>query len=118
MNLQALINSYRKKWIADGQWVDPDVKDALCFAVTEIGEALDAMLRLQHFVRNNPIQEGHGMLVPTRGIAVECFDAIMMLTIAVDLLGEDVETVGKLKLGLMDTKRRAWKEVKEELDGQ
>ena len=45
-----------------------------------------------------------------RIIAVECFDAIMMLTIAVDLLGEQVAVVGRLKLALMDAQRRKEKE--------
>jgi len=100
-SLQATIKQYRQRWSAAGQWKDPGVTDAVLFAMTELGEATDQLIRLKKagYTRNNDRDATADKL------ATELFDCIMMCTIALDELGVDLETVAAAKLEKMDRKR-------------
>jgi len=88
-DLQSKIAEYRRGWIRKGQYVEPNLTDALDF------------MRLSNYVRNN--DEG----CPTKeDIAIEVFDAIMMGCVALDLLGFDLDEVADKKLKIMDDKRK------------
>lgn len=107
MNLQQTIGMYRQKWMHLGQWQDPSINDALDFAAEELGEAFRVFNKMKRgYVRNNP-----GEAVTANDLVTECFDCIMMLTIAIDLLGFSLDDVATRKLHLMDTKREAKNEV-------
>lgn len=100
MDLQALINQYRAKWLEAGQWQDPTVEEALMFAASELGEAFDAHLRLKGgFVRNNERAAGEDRL------AEEIWDFIFMGIIALDQMGHNLRATALNKLGKMDGKR-------------
>ena len=100
-DLQSKIAEYRQGWIRKGQYVEPNLTDALDFMVSEVAEAIDKRLRLSNYVRNN--DEG----CPTKeDIAIEVFDAIMMGCVALDLLGFDLDEVADKKLKIMDDKRK------------
>jgi len=82
MDQQALIDLYRGYFEYRGmKW--PDVRDAVDFAVTEIGETVDALKRQQEgWVRHNERDRDLGM---------EITQAIMMLMIALDGAEVDLE---------------------------
>ena len=101
MNIQERVRAHRQKWIAAGQWQDPDLTDCLDFMATEVAEAIDKRLRTsERYTRNTKKR------VPTPiEIGTEIFDAIMMGCIALDLLDLDLERIAEEKLTLMDDKR-------------
>ena len=101
MTLQEQIRQYRQAWASRGKWQDPDTGEAIMFALTELGEAADAYLRLKGgFVRNNDREAGRDKLL------TELFDTVMMCIIAIDLEGGNLEQVAQDKLYLMDAKRQ------------
>jgi hypothetical protein len=107
MDLQTVIREHRKRWIEAGQWEEPNLTDCLDFMMTEVAEAIDKRLRLSAgYVRNNekPIPS-------PQELGIEIFDAIMMGCIALDLLGLDLQEIGREKLGRMDQKKGiVWEE--------
>lgn len=101
MTLQQKIRSHREKWLAAGQWQEPDLTDCLDFMMTEVAEAIEKRLRMRPgYVRNHdepsPSQEELG---------IEIFDAIMMGCIALDLLDLDLDQLAAVKLDRMDRKK-------------
>jgi NTP pyrophosphatase (non-canonical NTP hydrolase) len=57
--LSADLDELGEHWQAIGQWSQPSPERALQFMVTEAGESLDALLRLDgSFTRNNPAEAG------------------------------------------------------------
>lgn len=77
--IQRLIADYRTKWIAAGQWQDPDAADALLFCLTELGEATAYTGNVQG------------------ELATELFDMVMMALIALEKMGESLLPVGEYK---------------------
>lgn len=101
MKLQERLRERRQRWIAAGQWMEPNLTDCLDFMVTEVAEAVDKRLRSgEGYVRNNTKP-----LASRLEIGIEVFDAIMMGCIALDLLELDLEEVAEIKLQRMDEKR-------------
>ena len=102
LDLQERILKHVERWTARGQFEMPDLADALDFAVAEVSEAIDARLRLEgsKYVRNR------AGVATKMDIAEECFDAIMMLLIALSLLHTNVADIADLKLRRMDLKRQ------------
>ena len=100
--IQELCREYRGRWEEMGQWVEPDLDDALMFVATEIGEAMDARLRQKDFVRNN---QGEGPST-VLDVGLELFDVVLMCCVALDCLGMDLVTLARQKLAKMDRQRR------------
>ena len=101
------VMSYADEWAAmdPPQFVMPDVKDAVCFTVTEASEMLEVVLRMgPGYVRNNPDKYKDRDMAGA--LAVECVDTIRMALITLYLLGADPDKVLAEKLFQMDTKRR------------
>ncbi|MFH1484839.1 MAG: hypothetical protein ABIH46_02105, partial [Chloroflexota bacterium] len=101
-SIQELCREYRGWWEKMGQWVEPVLDDALMFAVTEIGEAMDARLRQKDFVRNN---QGEGPSTAL-DVGLELFDVVLMCCVALDCLDMDLMTLARQKLAKMDRQRR------------
>ena len=82
--LQALINEHCDFWVSRAEWKWPDLRDALMFLVTEVGEAVDAYLRTETagYIRNNE---------RTRDVAEELADVVFMACVAACVLGVDLE---------------------------
>lgn len=101
LNLQYLIKSYYTQWIRVGKHKLPNLTDCLDFMMTEVCEAIDLRLRRESYVRNNPRDN-----IPTdEELGIEIFDAIMMGSIALDILGLDLQKVAIKKLEYMHKKR-------------
>ena len=100
-NIQDMCRRYRARWEREGQWVEPDLDQALMFIVTEIGEACDARLRQSRFVRNNP-----GEAPDDLALGVELFDVVLMCCVVLDQLGLDLDILARIKLNAMNRKRR------------
>lgn len=77
-----LILLYRRYFVHAGMtW--PETRDAVDFAVTEIGEVVDALKRKEpHWGRHNPDKD--------RDLGMEISQAVMMLVIAADTAGVDL----------------------------
>lgn len=100
-DLQATIKAYIEKWEAMGQFVMPDVIDAMGFIVTECGEMWDAYLRIKGgYVRNNPG-------APAEGFHAEIGDIVFMAIVLAEVEGFSIERMIRSKLSKMDRKRVA-----------
>lgn len=104
-SLHDIVMIYVRRWIADGQFVMPDLVDSLDYMATEAAEAIQARLRAfpskEGYVRNNP---GDATI---HDIAEECFDTVLMAILTLELLHVKLEDIAKWKLERMDEKRRA-----------
>ena len=101
LNLQYLIKSYYTQWMQVGKHKLPDLTDCLDFMMTEVAEAIELRLRRVPYVRNNPRDD-----IPTdEELGIEIFDAIMMGSIALDILGLDLQQIATKKLEYMHNKR-------------
>lgn len=101
MNIQELIRLHQQAWIKADKWRAPDLQDALCFLTEEVGEAMDAFMRLpgQPFFRHHP------GTTTDEDVATELFDVIYMACTALDVIGADLMEVAQRKLAYGDTKR-------------
>jgi len=101
--IQALIRLYYKRWAAWGRISVPGLRDALDFMVSEVGEVMDAVLRVENkdFIRNHPT-EGP---ISYDDVAEELFDVIMMGCVALTILGYDLLDVGTAKLRRIDERK-------------
>lgn len=90
--MQNLIFLLTRDWERDSNWVSPDMKDAVCFVVTEAGETLDAVLRLQSYVRNHP-EEGS-----RQQVAEELGDVVFMAMVTANIMGFDLAAQIGMKL--------------------
>lgn len=104
------------KWSLQETWFCPTLLEALTWAATEVGEALDACLRQDPKWFRNCTKA-----VPTNEeIAEEIFDFIMMGCIALNLLDVDLMEVAQKKLSKMDERRtiREYTETQEATENE
>lgn len=69
----------------------PDLKDATLWLATEVGELLDAIMRLESgWVRNNPHSLERTHVAKLTAVEDELGDCLMMLTVAALLIDADL----------------------------
>lgn len=95
--LATLIEMYVADWLTRGQFAMPDLRDAIDFLVTEVGELVEARLRQNTaYVRNNDRQSD---------LAAELADVVFMAHITAQVAGVDIVAAVEDKLDEMDKKR-------------
>lgn len=99
---QKTINFLTTKWTNAGQWQQPDTDNALLFALTELGEAVECWQRMKTgFVRNNPRTPEN-----VDAMATELADVALMCYVAAASIGRDLDAALSNKLLEMDEKRQ------------